>query len=256
MRFVRWFSDVGLPDVGLVGGKNASLGELIRSLSPLGVRVPDGFAITAEAYRHFLREAGVEEAIRELVSGVKRDDVHDPVDRSAKIRGLITSAELPEDLREEALAAYRELCGRYSVESADVAVRSSATAEDLPGASFAGQQDTYLNVRGEEAGTRRGGGAGTGRPGPVLRAQAHAARGTPFARSGRHDQHRVGQLGGRLQADGAGHRDPAARRRHRRRNAGRRRRRRGRRALGVSSEAHSPITLMSTRFSRRPSNSP
>src|SRR5712692_9745800 len=117
MRFVRLFSDVGLPDVGLVGGKNASLGE----------------------------------AIRELVSGVKRDDVHDPVDRSAKIRGLITSAELPEDLREEALAAYRELSGRYSVESADVAVRSSATAEDLPGASFAGQQDTYLNVRGEQA---------------------------------------------------------------------------------------------------------
>src|SRR6267143_299553 len=127
MRFVRWFSDVGLPDVGLVGGKNASLGEMIRSLAPLGVRVPDGFAITAEAYRHFLREAGVEEAIRELISGLKRDDVHDLVERSAKIRCLITSAELPEDLREEALAAYRELSGRYSMDAVDVAVRSSAT---------------------------------------------------------------------------------------------------------------------------------
>ncbi|HYV66179.1 MAG TPA: phosphoenolpyruvate synthase [Myxococcales bacterium] len=151
MRFVRWFSDVGLPDVGLVGGKNASLGELIRSLSPLGIRVPDGFAITAEAYRHFLREVGLDEPIQELLAGLRRDDVHDLVERSGLIRALISSAALPADLREEALAAYRELSGRYSVDEADVAVRSSATAEDLPGASFAGQQDTYLNVRGEEA---------------------------------------------------------------------------------------------------------
>jgi len=151
MRFVRWFSDVGLPDVGLVGGKNASLGELIRSLSPLGVRVPDGFAITAEAYRHFLREAGVEEPVRQLIGGLRRDDVQDLVERSARIRALIVSADLPGELREEARAAYRQLSGRYSVDEADVAVRSSATAEDLPGASFAGQQDTYLNVRGEEA---------------------------------------------------------------------------------------------------------
>ena len=151
MRFVRWFSDVGLPDVGLVGGKNASLGELIRSLSPLGVRVPDGFAITAEAYRHFLREAGVEEPVQRLIGGLRRDDVQDLVERSARIRALIVSADLPGELREEARAAYRQLSGRYSVDEADVAVRSSATAEDLPGASFAGQQDTYLNVRGEEA---------------------------------------------------------------------------------------------------------
>src|SRR5438105_6170271 len=151
MRFVRWFTDVGLPDVGMVGGKNASLGEMIRSLAPLGVRVPDGFAITAEAYRHFLREAGVEDAIRDLLSGLRREDVHDLVERSAKIRALITSAELPAGLREETLAAYRQLSERYSVDAADVAVRSSATAEDLPGASFAGQQDTYLNIRGEPA---------------------------------------------------------------------------------------------------------
>jgi len=151
MRFVRWFSDVGLSDVGLVGGKNASLGEMIRSLTRLGVRVPDGFAITADAYRHFLREAGVEGAVGELLSGLRRDDVHDLVERSAKLRSLITSAELPAGLREETLAAYRELSSRYSVESADVAVRSSATAEDLPGASFAGQQDTYLNIQGEQA---------------------------------------------------------------------------------------------------------
>ena len=79
MRFVRWFSDVGLTDVGLVGGKNASLGEMIRSLAPLGVRVPDGFAITAEAYRHFLHEAGIDDEIRELLSGLRREDVHDLV---------------------------------------------------------------------------------------------------------------------------------------------------------------------------------
>jgi pyruvate, water dikinase len=151
MRFVRWFADIGLADVGLVGGKNASLGEMIRSLAPLGVRVPDGFAITAEAYREFLRSAGIEDAIRELLAGLQRDRVQDLVDRSEKIRRLVTSARLPAELRDEALSAYRDLSARYSVEDADVAVRSSATAEDLPGASFAGQQDTYLNIRGEEA---------------------------------------------------------------------------------------------------------
>ena len=149
MRFVRWFSEIGLSDVGLVGGKNASLGEMIRFLAPLGVRVPDGFAITAEGYRHFLRTAGLERPIAELLSGIRRDDVKDLVERSNRIRALITGAELPEDLSTEALAAYRDLSARYSTDAADVAVRSSATAEDLPGASFAGQQDTFLNVRGE-----------------------------------------------------------------------------------------------------------
>jgi pyruvate,water dikinase len=151
MRFIRWFSEIGLSDVALVGGKNASLGEMIRSVASLGVRVPDGFAITAEAYRHFLHGAGLEQPIAQLLSGLRRDDVNDLVERSARIRGLITGAELPAELREEALSAYRDLSRRYSMEEADVAVRSSATAEDLPGASFAGQQDTFLNVRGERA---------------------------------------------------------------------------------------------------------
>jgi pyruvate, water dikinase len=151
MRFVRWFAEIGLSDVGLVGGKNASLGEMIRELSPLGVRVPDGFSITAEGYRHFLQSAGLDAPIAELLSGLRRDDVKDLVDRSNRIRGLITAAELPADLCAEALAAYRQLSARYAMDATDVAVRSSATAEDLPGASFAGQQDTYLNVRGESA---------------------------------------------------------------------------------------------------------
>ena len=142
MRFVRWFAEVGLTDVGLVGGKVASLGEMIRELAPLGIRVPDGFAVTAEGYRHFIAGAGLDEKIRELLQGIAAGDVQGLVDRSAKIRKLITSAELPREIAEEAIAAYEKLGG------GDVAVRSSATAEDLPGASFAGQQDTYLNVRG------------------------------------------------------------------------------------------------------------
>ena len=138
MRFVRWFAEVGLGDVGLVGGKVASLGEMIRELAPLGIRVPDGFAVTAEAYRHFTK--GLEPQIRALLDGVS--DMQTLVEKSAKIRELITSTELPREIADEALKAYEKLGG------CDVAVRSSATAEDLPGASFAGQQDTYLNVRG------------------------------------------------------------------------------------------------------------
>ena len=151
MRFVRWFAEVGLEDVALVGGKVASLGEMIRELSPLGIRVPDGFAITAEAYREFIARAGLDDPIRELLGGLDKGDVQALVARSAQIRDLIVRAELPEEVASEAVAAYRSLSSRFGLEHTDVAVRSSATAEDLPGASFAGQQDTYLNIRGEEA---------------------------------------------------------------------------------------------------------
>ncbi|MFL5441083.1 MAG: phosphoenolpyruvate synthase [Myxococcales bacterium] len=151
MRFVRWFSEVGLSDVDLVGGKNASLGEMIRELSPLGIRVPDGFAITAEAYREFLRAADLEAPIRHLLAGLRRHDLQDLVDRAARIRKMILGSDLPDEIAEEALEAYAGLSARYQVASADVAVRSSATAEDLPGASFAGQQDTYLNIQGPQA---------------------------------------------------------------------------------------------------------
>src|SRR5439155_25006112 len=106
MRFVRWFAEVGLGDVGLVGGKVASLGEMIRELSPLSIRVPDGFAITAEGYRHFIARAGLDETIRELLAGIGPDDVLELVSRSAVIRALITSAGMPQDLARGALAAY------------------------------------------------------------------------------------------------------------------------------------------------------
>jgi len=151
MRFVRWFAEVGLGDVGLVGGKVASLGEMIRELAPLGIRVPDGFAVTAEGYRHFISAAGLDEKIQSLLAGIAHDDVQGLVARSAEIRAAIAAAPLPEEIAAEAVAAYRALSERSGAAETDVAVRSSATAEDLPGASFAGQQDTYLNVRGEAA---------------------------------------------------------------------------------------------------------
>ncbi len=152
MRLVRWFGEVGLGDVALVGGKVASLGELIRELSPLGIRVPDGFAVTAEAYRHFITSAGLDARIHELLDGIDPHDMQTLVVRSAEIRRLITSAELPREIADEAVAAYHSLSARFGDGAdTDVAVRSSATAEDLPGASFAGQQDSYLNIRGPAA---------------------------------------------------------------------------------------------------------
>ena len=148
MLFIRPFREVGLDDVSLVGGKNASLGELLTKLTPLGVNVPDGFAVTSEAYRHFLREAHLEQPIQQVLDGVRKDDVDDLVRRAARIRELMVGAPLPHDLEEEIDASYRSLSLQYGEEATDVAVRSSATAEDLPTASFAGQQETYLNVRG------------------------------------------------------------------------------------------------------------
>lgn len=146
-RWIRRFADISLNDVPLVGGKNASLGEMVRSLGARGVRVPDGFAITAEAYWHFLTSSGVANKIRKLVAELNPDDVTSLQSCGQAIRQTILSAELPADLQAEITAAYEELSGGPE-HLLDVAVRSSATAEDLPDASFAGQQETYLNVVG------------------------------------------------------------------------------------------------------------
>ncbi len=148
MRFIRMFGETGLADVALVGGKNASLGELISKLTPLGVNVPDGFAVTADGYRRFLDANGLERPIREALVGVRKDDVRELVRRGDRVRELIATAVMPPDLEEEVLASYRLLSLRYGEDASDVAVRSSATAEDLPSASFAGQQESFLNVRG------------------------------------------------------------------------------------------------------------
>ena len=149
MKFIKWFEEVGTRDVALVGGKNASLGEMIRNLSETGVAVPSGFAITAEAYRYLLQETGIQEKIRDALVDLDTHDMENLSTRGSQIRALIKNAGCPKELEEEIRTAYRKMEERYGA-GADVAVRSSATAEDLPTASFAGQQETYLNVRGEE----------------------------------------------------------------------------------------------------------
>jgi pyruvate,water dikinase len=148
MTFIRWFDDIGLGDVPLVGGKNASLGELYRELSKAGVRVPNGFAITAEAYRHFMHVTGLAGTVDTLMKGLQPTDLAALAERGLAIRQAILGATLPGDLQTTIADAYRRLGDGAAI---DVAVRSSATAEDLPDASFAGQQETYLNVRGEAA---------------------------------------------------------------------------------------------------------
>lgn len=136
------FSTLGLADIGRVGGKNASLGELLRSLAPLGVRVPDGFAVTAAAFNAHLRASQLEEQIYPALERLDVRDVVALVREGQRIRELIRSAPLSTAIGEQVKAAYRELSRKYGEEETDVAVRSSATAEDLPTASFAGQQET------------------------------------------------------------------------------------------------------------------
>jgi pyruvate,water dikinase len=149
-RYVRFFEEFGIEDVPLVGGKNASLGEMYQKLSSEGVRVPNGFAITAEAYRYMLTEAGALEKLHAALDGLDPSDVADLHRRAKLARELVYGAGLPADLAAEILAGYRRLEDEYG-EGLSLAVRSSATAEDLPTASFAGQQDSYLNVRGDES---------------------------------------------------------------------------------------------------------
>ena len=150
VKFVKWFEEVGREDVALVGGKNASLGEMIGSLGAKGVNVPSGFAVTAEAYKYVVEKAGIAQKIEDALTGLDTHDMENLSKRGEEVRSLIGSVSCPEELEEEIRTAYREMEKKYG-RGVDVAVRSSATAEDLPTASFAGQQETYLNVRGEEA---------------------------------------------------------------------------------------------------------
>jgi dephospho-CoA kinase len=148
MSFVRWFESLGSQDVGVVGGKNASLGEMIGALKKEGIGVPDGFATTAEAYWKFLEANDLRERLKSQLDDLnsRNKPLHE-VGRA--IRSLFLHAEFPEDIARDIREAYRELCRKSGTEEVDVAVRSSATAEDLPEASFAGQQETFLNVTGE-----------------------------------------------------------------------------------------------------------
>jgi pyruvate,water dikinase len=147
-RYIRWFAELGADDVPQVGGKNASLGEMYRELSAEGVRVPNGFAITAAAYRHVLDSANAWPELRDALAGLDPSDVADLARRAQRAREIIYAAPLPPDLVDEIRAAYARLQAEYG-DSATFAVRSSATAEDLPAASFAGQHETFLNIAGE-----------------------------------------------------------------------------------------------------------
>jgi pyruvate, water dikinase len=165
---ILWFEEVGSKDVGLVGGKNSSLGEMIQQLTSQGVNVPGGFATTAYAYRYFIKSAGLEQQLRQLFADLNTDDVENLQRRGKQARALILNTPFPQNLQDAIASAYKKLCDRYDCkvdfceqfppehrdaceeycQDTDVAVRSSATAEDLPEASFAGQQETYLNVHG------------------------------------------------------------------------------------------------------------
>jgi pyruvate,water dikinase len=149
-KFVRWFEEIKIEDVPTVGGKNASLGEMYRELTNRGIKIPNGFAVTAEAYWHALEAAGILAELKQAMAGLDKTDVADLAVRGKRARELILRAGIPDDVWAEIKAAYASLCDQYGPDT-DVAVRSSATAEDLPTVSFAGQQETYLNVRGEHA---------------------------------------------------------------------------------------------------------
>ncbi|AFY35008.1 phosphoenolpyruvate synthase [Calothrix sp. PCC 7507] len=144
---ILWFDEVGMTDIALVGGKNASLGEMIQQLTPQGVNVPTGFATTAYAYRYFIQSASLEAKLRKLFADLDVDDVKNLQARGKKARSLLLHTPFPVELRNAIATAYESLCEQYNADT-DVAVRSSATAEDLPDASFAGQQESYLNVVG------------------------------------------------------------------------------------------------------------
>src|SRR3989338_8131741 len=147
---ILWFDQIDVADVPLVGGKNASLGEMYVQLRQRGVAVPNGFALTATGYRLFMAQSRLEKKLKEILSGLDTDDTKNLASRGKAARAAILEATLPHEIKAALTEAYGHLCLQYGPNT-DVAVRSSATAEDLPDASFAGQQETYLNIRGPEA---------------------------------------------------------------------------------------------------------
>jgi len=151
-KFILWFDEVGMEDVPLVGGKNASLGEMIHSLNEKGIQVPNGFAVTAYAYKYLLEKSEIEDEIKQILSDLDTHNIHNLRERGKKVRDLIRHSEFPPELDDAIRTAYSEMPTKLGYEeNPDVAIRSSATAEDLPNASFAGQQETYLNIKGPDA---------------------------------------------------------------------------------------------------------
>jgi pyruvate,water dikinase len=148
--FILWFNDLSIEEIPLVGGKNASLGEMYNNLVPLGVNIPNGFAITAYAYSYFLEKTGLKQKIEDVLTDLNTHNIKDLQKRGAMVRAMIIKEELPDELKAEIIEAYHKLSLKYHTKATDVAVRSSATAEDLPGASFAGQQETFLNINNDK----------------------------------------------------------------------------------------------------------
>ncbi|MFZ1812385.1 MAG: phosphoenolpyruvate synthase [Candidatus Saccharimonadales bacterium] len=151
-KYLKFFEELSINDIPQVGGKNASLGEMYHHLRPQGVNLPNGVATTADAYRYFLQAAGLSQGITDTLAGLDVTDVRELARRGHIIRTMITDATLPQDFQDEIVRGYRELCKKCGHGDNDmvVAIRSSATAEDLPNASFAGQQATFLNIKGEQ----------------------------------------------------------------------------------------------------------
>lgn len=149
-QFIKWFESISIGDIPLVGGKNASLGEMYQRLTPQGIKIPPGFAVTADAFSSLVAQNGISEKIYSMLSGLDPRDTGELAKTGHEVRTLVRSAGIPENVADEIRQAYAELCRRSGIDEIDVAVRSSATAEDLPDASFAGQQETFLNIRGAE----------------------------------------------------------------------------------------------------------
>jgi len=149
-KFVRFFNELTIKDVPSVGGKNASLGEMYQRLSKVGVLVPNGFATTAEAYRRFLDDSGVKKEIKKILADLNTKNVISLTKKAKEVRDLIVSTPMPKELEANIISSYQKLSKSYKTPNLAVAVRSSATAEDLPDASFAGQQETFLNIKGDK----------------------------------------------------------------------------------------------------------
>jgi pyruvate,water dikinase len=147
---ILWLEEVNNADVGLVGGKNASLGEMYQELRPKGIRIPNGFVVTAKGYRYFVEKSGLNEVIKKKLSDLNTGDIKNLQKRGREIRKAFIKAPFPSDLSNQISLSYKKLSKEYKIREVDTAVRSSATAEDLPGASFAGEHETYLNVKGKK----------------------------------------------------------------------------------------------------------
>ncbi|MFY7901078.1 MAG: PEP/pyruvate-binding domain-containing protein, partial [Chitinophagaceae bacterium] len=147
-NFILDLKEVGINDIDTVGGKNASLGEMIQHLSSLGVNIPGGFVISVEAYRQFIEYNGLESTIKHIINNIDYENIESLRRGGHQVRLLIKNGRFEKEMSESIIAAYEKLSNNYNQTYTDVAVRSSATAEDLPDASFAGQQETFLNVTG------------------------------------------------------------------------------------------------------------